>query len=156
MTTTFALSFDALRGWCERQKYTFRANAEQQQLAIDYTILGQPAPLLVIPHFPRGMLMFLMRMPFTVPVDKVEAALDAAARINSTILMGAWVVNRETGEVLFRVTIPALDTQYSDDSLLHSARVCVGSAERAAPVLRSIILDGADAAPAIAALANPS
>lgn len=155
MSTTFALSFDAVRAWCERQKYTFRANAESQQLAIDYAILGQPAPLMVMPHFQRGMLMFLMRLPFPVPADKQAVALDAAARLNATILMGAWIVNRETGELLFRVTIPALDTQYSDDSLLHVARVCVGSAEKAAPILRSIILDGADPATAIAALANP-
>lgn len=140
----FQLSFDTLKAWCVRQKYEFSENAQLKQLAIHYQLLGQPSPLLVIPQFERGMLMFVMKQPYAVPADRREAVIKSAAMLNATTFMGAWVVNTETGEVFFRVTVPAMDTQYSDEGLLQVARIAVGTAEKVAPALRKVALEAGD------------
>jgi len=148
----FVLSYENLKAWCERQKYEYRANDELGQLAVNYALLGQPSPLMILPHLSRGMVMLAMRQPYEVPADRRAAIVEATAILNSTSLMGAWTVNRETGEVFFRVTVAALDIGYTDQGLLHVARVVVGTSEKAAPALRSVALDGADPSKAISAL----
>jgi hypothetical protein len=140
----FVLSFENLKAWCVRQSYQFSENAQLQQLAIHYQLLGQPAPLMVIPQLDRGMLMFVMAQPFKVPEERRLDVMRAAALLNAQTFMGAWVINTQTGELFFRVTIPALDTQYSDQVVLHVARVAVGTSEKVAPALKAIALDGAD------------
>ncbi len=147
----FSLTFEHLVAWCDRQQYTYRSNVELRQLAIDYTILGQPAPLLLLPQPDRGMLMLLVRLPVVVPAGRRMALIDATSQLNGTSYMGTWVVNRDTGEVLFRVTLPALDNAYSDAGLLHAARVVVGTVERLAATLKAIAVDGADPTAALAA-----
>jgi hypothetical protein len=140
----FVLSFDSIKAWCQRQSYQFSENAELKQLAVHYQLLGQPAPLLVLPQLDRGMVIMLMKQPFAVPADRRNAVIQAAARLNAVTFMGAWVVNAETGEVFFRCTPVALDTRYSDEGLLQVARIVVGTSEKVAPALKAIALDGAD------------
>lgn len=152
----FVLSYENLKTWCDRQNYEYRANDELGQLAINYTLLGQASPLMILPHLSRGMVMLAMRQPFSVPADRRPAILEATSMLNSTSLMGAWTANRETGEIFFRVTVVALDIGYTDSGLLHAARVVVGTSEKAAPALRSIALDGAEPHHAISALVMPS
>jgi hypothetical protein len=139
----FTLDFDSLKAWCGRQQYDFRENPELGQLAILYALLGEPAPLLILPQPARGMVMFVMRQPFAVPAERRAALLEAVTLLNSTSFMGAWIVNRQTGELYFRVTVPALDTEYSDEGLVHVARVVVGTSEKAAAGLRAVALEGA-------------
>ena len=140
----FQLSFETLKAWATRQKYEFSENAQQGQLAIHYQLLGQPAPLLVLPQLDRGLLMFVMRQPYQVPEDRRVEMARACALINAQVFMGAWVINSNTGELFFRVSIPALDTQYSDQGVLHVARIAVGTSEKLAPALKAVALDGAD------------
>lgn len=152
----FVLSFENVKAWCARQGYEFRANDEAGQLAINYQLLGQQAPLLFLPQPSRGMVMLVMRQPFAVSPERRAAVLDACARLNVTSFMGAWVLNQETGELFFRITIPALDIAYTDQALVHCARIVVGTSEKAAPAFKSIALDGADPAKAISAITLPS
>lgn len=152
----FTLTFENLKSWCVRQQFEHRTNDQAGQLAIAYQLLGQQAPLLVLPQPSRAMVMLVMRQPFAVAPERRGAVLDACARLNVTLFMGAWVLNQETGELFFRVTIPALDVAYSDQALVHCARVVIGTSEKAAPALKSIALDGADPAKAIAAIQLPS
>lgn len=152
----FVLSYENLKAWCDRQKYEYRANDEVGQLAINYALLGQPSPLMILPHLSRGMVMLAMRQPYSVPADRRAAILEATSLLNSTSLMGAWTANRETGEIFFRVTVVALDIGYTDQGLLHVARVVVGTSEKAAPALRAVALDGAEPSKAISALVMPS
>src|SRR5258706_7386283 len=111
----FVLSFDTLKAWCERQQYQFSENAQLGQLAIHYQLFGQPAPLLVLPQKDRGMVMLVMKQPFAVPAERRPDVARATVLLNATTFMGAWVVNSQTGELFFRVSVPALDTQYSDE-----------------------------------------
>jgi hypothetical protein len=141
---SFQLSFENLKAWCQRQKYEFSENTQLGQLAIHYQLLGQPAPLLVLPQFDRGIVMFVMRQPYQVPEDRRVDIARSASLINAQVFMGAFVVNSNTGELFFRVSVPALDTQYSDQALLHVARIAVGTSEKLAPALKAVALEGAD------------
>jgi hypothetical protein len=152
--TRFVLSFDTLKAWAQRQKYEFSENPQLGQLAIHYALLGQPSPLLVLPEPARGMVMFVMKQPFTVPPERRAAVVEAAAMLNSTSFMGAWVLNPNTGDLVFRVTVAALDIGYTDAGVLHVARVVVGTSERAAPALKAVALDGVAPAQALSGLAS--
>ncbi len=146
----FTLSFETLKAWCQRQNYEFSENVELGQLAVHYQLLGQRAPLMILPQPARGMVMFLMRQPYIVPPERRPAMLEAVNQLNASVFMGAWALNRDSGELLFRATVPALDNAYSDAGVLHVARVVVGTSERAAPALRAVALEGADPIQAIA------
>ena len=139
----FTLDYETLRAWCVRQQYEHRANAEAGQLAISYKILEADAPLMVLPQPSRGMVLFAMEMPFRATPERHAALFEAIALLNANAYMGAWVLNSETGELFFRVTVPSLDTQYTDGGLVHVARVVVGTCERVAAGLRAVALDGA-------------
>ena len=139
----FALGFESLKAWCQRQSYEFRANAELGQLAIAYRILGEDVPLMILPQLARGMVMFAMKLPFKAAVERRAAAAESATLLNASSFMGTWVVNGQTGEIFFRVTVPALDIEYSDAGLLHVARVVVGTTEKAAPGWKAVVLEGA-------------
>jgi len=145
----FELDGASLEAWCDRQGYTYQA--ADGQLIVEYAVLGLPAPLVVLPQLDRGMVMLLMRQPYAVPAARFVAVTQAATTLNARSFMGAWVLNDEKAELYFRVTLVALDTRYSDDSLLHAARVVVGTSELAAPALRAIALDGAEPGPTLAA-----
>jgi hypothetical protein len=140
----FQLSFETLKAWATRQKYEFSENAQLGQLAIHYQLLGQPAPLMVIPQADRGLLMLVMRQPYQVPEERRAEVARACSLINSQVFMGACVINSQTGELFFRVSIPMIDTQYSDQGVLHVARIAVGTSEKLAPALKAVALDGAD------------
>jgi hypothetical protein len=68
--------------------------------------------------------------------------------------MGAWALNREFGELYFRVTLPVVDIQYTDAGVLYAAQVVLGTSEKAAPALRAIALDGAEPIKTISAVIN--
>lgn len=152
MAERFELTFDNLKAWCQRQGYQFSDNAEAGQLAVHYQLLGEPAPLMILPQPQRGMVMLVMKQPYVVPPERRAAVVEGAGLLNSTLLMGAWFLNRDTGELFFRATCTALDTAYSDQAFLHVARVVVGTSERAAPAFRAVALEGAEPAKAIAAV----
>lgn len=145
----FELDGASVEAWCRRQGYMYRA--ADGQVIVEYTVLGLPAPLVFLPQLDRGMVMLVMRQPYAVPAARFVAVTQAATILNASSFMGAWVLNDEKAELYFRVSIVALDTRYTDESLLHVARVVVGSSEVAAPVLRAIALDGAEPGAAIAA-----
>jgi len=79
----FVLSFETLKAWCERQGYQFSENPQLKQLAIHYQLLGQPAPLMVLPQLDRGMVMWVMKQPFTVPEDRRIEVARATALLNA-------------------------------------------------------------------------
>ena len=52
---------------------------------------------------------------------------ESLARLNGSSYMGAWVLHFDKGEVYFRVTLPALDNEYTDQGLFFAARVVVST-----------------------------
>jgi hypothetical protein len=143
-STHFTLSFENLKAWCQRNQYEFSEDAKRKHLAVHQSLLGQAAPIMMLPQLYRNMLVMVMRQPFDVSPERHAAIIDAAALLNSTSFIGAWALNREFGELYFRVTLPVVDIQYTDAGVLYAAQIVLGNSERAAPALRAIALEGAD------------
>src|SRR5262245_26481247 len=113
----FTLSYENLRAFCERRKLAFKVNDELRQLAVRFRLLDREAPILVVPLLERGMVRFGMKLPLEAPEPVHARVAEALGWLNSTSYMGCWALNRGRGEVHFRVTVPALDIEYSDEGL---------------------------------------
>lgn len=137
----FMLTPENLARFCERQSFQFQ-QAPGGPIAVLYQLLGQPAPLQLIPWPERNMLTLAMTLPFTVPPERQAAVGEALTTLNAMSFMGAWVLNTDKGELYFRDTLPVLDNQYSDEGLLFVAKVVVSTAERLAPALYRIAREG--------------
>lgn len=146
------LTYEALVSWCERYEYAFQVNDELQQIAIRYELRERSTPLMIIPQWENGMMIFAMRQPYFVPVDRITPVLIAANRLNSMSHMGAWSLNNESRELIFRVGLAVQDIRYTDNGLLAVARAVVGNSEAATTTLHAIAIEGADVETALAAL----
>ena len=124
----YTLSYETLLGFCKRKDLHVLPNAAQQQIVLLYQILGMDAPLMLITRPEQGMVTVAVTLPFhTVPEHHGRLA-DALTYLNTAAFMGAWVLDREGCQVAFRVSVPALDTEYSDDGLLFVAQVVATTA----------------------------
>jgi hypothetical protein len=57
--------------------------------------------------------------------------------------MGAWILNSDKGEIYFRITLPAMELEYSDETLRFFASLVVSSAEAMAKLLYTVAHKGA-------------
>jgi hypothetical protein len=153
-STRFTLSFENLKTLCQRNKIAFSEDSKRGHLALHQTLLGQAAPIMLLPQLNPNMLVIVMRQPYDVPPDRQAAIAEAAALLNAASPMGTWALNREFGELYFRVTLPVVDIQYTDAGVLFVARLVFSTSERAAPALRAIALDGADPDKTISSVIN--
>ncbi len=138
----FSLTFDSLSSLCQRQGLPFKVNEDTGQIAVLYRILDEDAPLYVIPHAGRGMVSFVLPLPFRVPLARLPLVGEAAMQLHRAARMGTWVVDPEAGELSFRVTLPVYGAEYTDDGILFVTRVVVSTVEAAAADLRQIALAG--------------
>lgn len=136
------LTYENIQAWCDRQGFKYLTNPQAGQLAVLYRILEHDAPLQILPYPDRGMVTFAMSLPFAVPAERYPFVKEALTQLNSRSYMGAWVLNPDKGEIYFRVTLPALDNEYSDQGLFFACRVVVSSSEGAAPALFRIAQQG--------------
>jgi hypothetical protein len=148
----FVLTFASLVDWCEHNEYEFQANDEREQIAIRYGLMEKSTPLMIIPQWENGVVVFAMRQPYQVPTDRVDALLTATNRLNSMSFMGAWSMNADTRELFFRAALPVENIHYTHDGVLAVARAVVGHSEAATPTLHAIAMEGADVETALAAL----
>jgi hypothetical protein len=150
--TAFTLKFENLKDWCERNEYEFAAQGDLEQIAINYQLMDQSAPLMFIPMKDRDLYVLAMRQPYTVPADRFTAILTATNRLNALSFVGAWSLNVDSGELFFRLGLTVADIVYTDKGLLSYARAVVGNSEQATPTLHAIAIEGADPEAALAAL----
>lgn len=141
--SSFALSYTSVKAWAERLRLPFRASEEAGQIAVHCRLLDSDVPLLFIPRPERDMLTVAITLPFVVKSERFAAVTTALSTLNVRSYMGAWILNPERGEVYFRITLPTVDTQFSDESLRFVARVVIGSAEAMAQPLFAISHEGA-------------
>ncbi len=141
--SSFSLSYSTVKAWAERLKLPFRASDEAGQIAVRCRLLDSDVPLLFIPRPERDMLTVAITLPFVAKTERFAALTTALATLNVRSYMGAWILNPERGEVYFRVTLPTVDTAFSDDSLRFVARVVLSSAEAMAQPLYAIAHEGA-------------
>ncbi len=139
----FALTFDAVRAWCERKNVTVRFNEQLQQLAI-------PRPddpnhfLRILFRRDRGMVTFAMPFRFQVPPERSAAVDEALAFLNSGSFMGCYAQNHEAREPYFRVTVPSQAVGYSDASVEWLIRLVISSHDNAEAKLKAVALGGGD------------
>jgi hypothetical protein len=137
-----ALDFAALVAACQRQDLPWKANHETRQLAVLHRVGDQDAPLYLIPEPDRGLVAFVLPMPFRVPADRAPALADALTRLHRDAPIGTWRLAAD-GELSLRAALPSFAATYRDEALWFLARLLVAAAEAAAPALARLALDRA-------------
>jgi hypothetical protein len=153
-STRFTLSFENLKAWCLRNQYSFSEDAKRGHLALPHQLLGQPTPIMLLPQRNGNSLAIVMRQPYEVPQARYAAIIEAITLLHANAVMGTWVLNREFGELYFRVTLPVSDIQYTDAGVLYTAQVVLRTSEEAGQALRAIALDGAEPIKTMSAVIN--
>jgi hypothetical protein len=138
----FALGFDSLRSLCERRGLPFKTNEDTGQIALLHRVLDEDAPMYLVPHAGRGLVSCVLPLPFRVPAGRLAAVAEAANRLNRAGCAGCWALDLDTGELSFRVTLPAHGAEYDDDGVRFVTRVVASAVEAAAADLQQIALAG--------------
>jgi hypothetical protein len=137
-----SLTFANLRDLCQRRGLVFKTHEDTGQIALLYRILDEDAPLYIIPYPGRGMVSFVLPLPFRVPAARYPFIGEAATRLHHASCMGTWALDLETGELSFRITLPVHGAEYTEEGVLFVTRVVVSTVEAAAADLRQIALAG--------------
>lgn len=138
---TFPLDTPALLAFCERQQSPDKHNDETGQIALHHRILDSDSPIDIIPYLSRRMVSLILALPFRVPPARLPFLGEATTRLNSASYMGTWVMNVETGEIYFRVTLPSIGAAYGDEALLFVARLVASTVENAARGLQRVAFE---------------
>ncbi len=144
MSDGFELSLEGMKAYCDRNEVKFLVNEELQQLGIP-TALGKGFLLRVIPRPSRHMLTFALPLPLRVPPGLHGEVSRAVALCNSSMFMGAWVLNQGKGELYYRVTVPTAGVSYDDASVQFLLSVMVTTVRSTADALGKIVMEGAPA-----------
>ncbi len=153
MPFRFILTYPNLKGWADRLRVPYRFNEEVGQVAVLTRVMDADVPLVFIPRLDRGMMTMAVTLPFTVPEARNPAVGESLTILNARSYMGAWILNADKGEIYFRITLPAMELEYSDETLRVFAALVVSSAEAMAKLLYSVAHQ--DAKPQVIAEANP-
>jgi hypothetical protein len=157
MPLRFVLSYDNLKVWAARLEarlgVPYRFNDEAQELALRALVMETYVAVVLIPRPERGMLTLAVRLPFSVPSERYPAIGESLTILNARSYMGTWVLNFDKGEIYFRITLPARDLEYSDETLHSIACLVEGAAESMAKPLYAVAHQ--DASPQLVAQAEP-
>ncbi len=149
----FVLTYPNLKGWADRLRVHYRFNEEVGQVAVLTRVMDADVPLVFIPRPDRGMMTMAVTLPFAVPTARSGAVGESLTILNARSYMGAWILNSDKGEIYFRITLPAMELEYSDETLRVFAALVVSSAEAMAKLLYAVAHQ--DAAPQVIAEADP-
>ncbi len=151
----FVLNYANVKSWAEQVfGKQFRYNDEAAQLALPHTLLEAQAWLVFIPRPERGMMTMALTLPFGVPEERFAEVGEALTLLNARSYIGAWVLNMDTGQISYRITVPALDVSYTDQALRFVASIVTSSAETMARPLQAVACEGAPAATVASAAAG--
>ena len=153
MPLRFIITYPNLKHWVDRLRVPYRFNEEVGQVAVLTRVMDTDVPLVFIPRPDRGMLTIAVTLPFAVLKERYQAVGESLTILNARSYMGAWILNSDKGEIYFRITLPAMDLEYTDDTLRSFAALVVSSAEAMAKLLYSVAHQGAT--PQVIADANP-
>lgn len=149
----FVLTYPNLKGWADRLRVPYRFNEEVGQVAVLTRVMDADVPLVFIPRPDRGMMTMAVTLPFAVPAMRHGAVGESLTILNARSYMGAWILNSDKGEIYFRITLPAMELEYSDETLRVFAALVVSSAEAMAKLLYAVAHQ--DAEPKVIAEAEP-
>lgn len=142
MSLRFTLTYPSLKSWADRLSVPYRFNDEVAQVAVLTRVMDTDVPLVFIPRPDRGMVTMAVTLPFTVPSERYPAIGESLTILNARSYMGAWILNTDKSEVYFRITLPAKELEYSDDTLRFFASLVVSSAEAMAKLLYAVAHKG--------------
>jgi len=94
------------------------------------------------PHEDLRVVTLFCRAPLESPKDRYEDVTVFLERINFGLTVGAWVLDREDGEIRFRVSVDASEAPPSDARIQRASLLCVTAMDSMLPTLRSLIEDG--------------
>jgi hypothetical protein len=147
MSLRFQLTYGNLKSWATRLEARLgvpcRYSDEVQQLAVRAWVMDTAVALVLIPRPERGMLTLAVTLPFAVPSERHAAISESLTILNARSFMGAWILNTEKAEIYFRITVPAKDLEYSDETLHFVASLVESSAEAMAKPLYAVAHQGA-------------
>lgn len=147
MSLRFLLTYGNLKSWAARLEARLgvpsRFNDEVEQLAVRAWVMDSAVALVLIPRPERGMVTLAMTLPFAVPPERNPAINESLSILNARSFMGAWILNTEKAEIYFRITVPAKDLEYSDETLHFIASLVESSAEAMAKPLYAVAHQGA-------------
>jgi hypothetical protein len=139
-----ALEIEELVAWCGRQGFGHVVDAAGGRIELDAELGAQTVPLHLIRLADRPMLTVALALPLLVPAERQAAVAVALNLANSYVKMGDWVLNTDNGRVMFRVTLPTLGVEMSDDGMRLVVSVVVSTAESFAARIARVALEGAD------------
>ncbi|HRI48924.1 MAG TPA: YbjN domain-containing protein [Pseudomonadota bacterium] len=142
MSLRFALTYPTLKSWADRLGVPYRFNEEVGQIAVLTRVMDTDVPLVFIPRPDRGMVTMAITLPFATPSERFTAVGESLTILNARSYMGAWILNTDKGEVYFRITLPAMELEYSDETLRFFASLVVSSAEAMAKLLYAVAHKG--------------
>ncbi len=128
-----------LRAWCDARGIPTEIDASGRQLAIP---VQGARPVVVLSRDERGMVTFLSAFPFTVSDGDRDEYCRALALLNSASYMGAFVLNSQTGETYFRLTVLSRGTTMTDDAVGGLLEVVVSSVAGTTAALRGVATEG--------------
>jgi hypothetical protein len=143
MSLRFTLTYPTLKSWADRLGVPYRFNDEVGQIAVLTRVMDTDVPLVFIPRPDRGMVTMAITLPFAAPSERFTAVGESLTILNARSYMGAWILNTDKGEVYFRITLPAMELEYSDETLRFFASLVVSSTEAMAKLLYSVAHKGA-------------
>lgn len=148
---SFAMDLEGVKAWCGRQNLKFLENAAAGQLLIPRG--EKDAPIRFIARPERQMSTLAVVLPFQAPADRRAEVAQACNALNSSSFMGAWVMNNQSGEIYFRLTLPTGGATFTDEGLMFLVRVLIGTADAVVQPMFRVAVEGQ---PFTAALPAPT
>ena len=134
-----ALDLSAIAAWCRTAGVPFGLAEDGSQLAIPRG--GEDvAPLRVIERKDAGVLTLAIVVARGLPERQWAAVSDVCAQANARMYSGAWVLNKDNGQLYLRMSAPTVGVAWTDEGIRRMIHVTLGTAEAILPQLRAVLL----------------
>ena len=109
----------------------------------------------VVPHEDLGVVTMFCRAPLDSSPDRYDDLTVFLERVNFGLTIGAWVLDREDGEIRFRIGMDASGGDLSNHLLRRFTMLCVTAMDSMVPTLQALIEEGLGAQEALERLISP-
>jgi len=99
----------------------------------------------VAPHEDLRVVTMFSRAPIESPPERFDDVTVFLERINFGLTVGAWVLDREDGEIRFRIGVDASEGDPSPQALQRATLLCITAMDGMLPTLKAIIEEGVSA-----------
>jgi len=103
----------------------------------------------VVPHEDLRVVTMFSRSPMECPPERFGEVSVFLERVNFGMTYGAWVMDREDGEIRFRIGLDVSEGEPSEHLLMRSTLLCITAMDSLLPALRAVIEEGVSAEDAL-------